>query len=65
MARACIYDPREAVSFWKRFGAMTELQAQPPEFLSTHPNNKTRETALVGIMGEVDAERRRKCAGLH
>ncbi len=35
MAEAC-YDPREAVNFWARMEK--EQQAQPPEWLSTHPS---------------------------
>jgi predicted Zn-dependent protease len=34
------YDPREAIPFWQRMAAQNE--GEPPEFLSTHPNNATR-----------------------
>jgi len=35
------YDPNVAVSFWERMAAQKEGQA-PPEFLSTHPSDRTR-----------------------
>jgi predicted Zn-dependent protease len=35
------YDPNVAISFWERMAAQKQGQA-PPEFLSTHPSDKTR-----------------------
>ena len=35
------YDPNVAVGFWERMAAQKQGQA-PPEFLSTHPSDKTR-----------------------
>jgi predicted Zn-dependent protease len=35
------YNPNVAVNFWERMAAMKQGQA-PPEFLSTHPSDKTR-----------------------
>lgn len=44
------YDPREAVSFWKRFG-QTGGQA-PPQFLSTHPSGSSRINNLQKLLPE-------------
>jgi predicted Zn-dependent protease len=47
MARAG-YDPREAISFWKR---MEEAGGpNPPEFMSTHPSHGTRIEQLQALM---------------
>jgi predicted Zn-dependent protease len=35
------YDPNVAIGFWERMAAHNQGQA-PPEFLSTHPSDKTR-----------------------
>lgn len=39
MALAC-FDPREAVEMWKRMEHASE--AEPPQFMSTHPSHKNR-----------------------
>ena len=44
------YDPREAVRLWQRM-AQAAKEA-PPEFLSTHPSNKTRISNLQKWMPE-------------
>ena len=44
------YDPREAVRLWQRM-AQASKEA-PPEFLSTHPSNKTRISNLQKWMPE-------------
>jgi predicted Zn-dependent protease len=41
MARAG-YDPRAAVTFWQRMEEATKGRQQPPEYLSTHPESRTR-----------------------
>ncbi|MCE9613594.1 MAG: M48 family metallopeptidase [Lentisphaerae bacterium] len=42
MARAG-YDPSGAIEFWKRFSAFNNTHGgQPPQFLSTHPVDRTR-----------------------
>jgi len=43
------YDPRAAISFWQRMAAQKGGQA-PPEFLSTHPSDKTRIAKLNQLM---------------
>lgn len=47
MARAG-YDPREAISFWKRMEQAGGRQ--PPEFMSTHPSHETRVQRLGEMM---------------
>lgn len=44
------YDPRAAVGFWRKMGALGG--AKPPEFLSTHPSDETRASRLERIMPE-------------
>lgn len=53
MARAG-YRPSAAVDFWRRFSQ--EGGAKPPEFLSTHPSDRTRVARLEALLPE--AERR-------
>ena len=36
------YDPTEAIAFWERMEAASEVKSKPPEFLSTHPGYQTR-----------------------
>jgi predicted Zn-dependent protease len=47
MARAG-YDPQESIRFWKRMEQRAE--AQPPEFLSTHPSHGNRIQQLESWM---------------
>lgn len=44
------YDPREAIPFWERMSAASEVN--PPEFLSTHPSDETRMRKLKQFMPE-------------
>jgi len=44
------YDPNEAPSFWKRFGAVGG--EKQPEFLSTHPSDQRRASDLLALMSE-------------
>ena len=53
MARAG-YDPNEAVRFWRRFADAKEGQ-KVPEFLSTHPSEKTRIQRLNHWMPKAKA----------
>jgi predicted Zn-dependent protease len=56
MARAG-YDPRQAIGFWKRFAAYNAKRGgAPPEFLSTHPLDQRRITALERAMPRAVAE---------
>jgi predicted Zn-dependent protease len=50
MARAG-YDPREAIAFWGRMSAVGGQK--PPEFLSTHPSDKTRAERLRELLPQV------------
>jgi len=45
------YDPNESVQFWERMSDMKEGQA-PPEFISTHPSDKTRINKLKALIPE-------------
>ena len=45
------YDPREALSFWKRMGQGSGGKSQP-EFMSTHPAHDTRIKRLTEMMPE-------------
>jgi predicted Zn-dependent protease len=42
------YDPRVAVNFWERMGALGGNK--PPEILSTHPSDETRAATLKEFM---------------
>ena len=55
MARAG-YDPAAAIAFWRRFAASKDGGA--PEFLSTHPSDKTRVRGLEAMLPEALAIRR-------
>ncbi|KIW02390.1 uncharacterized protein PV09_06210 [Verruconis gallopava] len=54
MAQAC-YNPRGAVSFWERMAKLG--QAQPPEFLSTHPAPAHRVEKMKEWMDEAERKR--------
>ena len=54
MARAG-YDPEKAPAFWERFSKIGG--ARPPEFLSTHPADRTRVQQLRTWMAEAKAQR--------
>jgi predicted Zn-dependent protease len=45
------YDPRLAVPFWQRMSSMN-TGSKPPEFLSDHPADATRITAIQNEMPE-------------
>ena len=45
------YDPHAAVDFWQRMSAAKQ-GASPPEFLSTHPSDRTRIENLKKIIPE-------------
>jgi len=46
------YNPEEAVTFWQRMAAAKQGQAEPPEFLSTHPHDSTRIRNLQNLIPE-------------
>ncbi|MCS6945618.1 MAG: M48 family metallopeptidase [Sutterellaceae bacterium] len=45
------YDPRAAISLWKKM--MTNARAQPPQWLSTHPSHETRMRDLEAVSQRV------------
>lgn len=45
------YDPDEAIGFWQRMAAVN--QNKMPEFLSTHPSDKTRIKKLTEIIPDI------------
>jgi predicted Zn-dependent protease len=47
------YDPQSAVELWQRM-QVAEQGAAPPQWLSTHPANATREEDLRGWMAEAE-----------
>src|SRR6266511_2063305 len=49
MSQAC-YNPEEAARMWERM-SIAQKNA-PPQFLSTHPNNKTRIKKILEWMPE-------------
>ena len=54
MARAG-YDPRQAVSFWKRMQRSSKGK-EPPEFLSDHPSDAHRVARVEGWLPEAERE---------
>jgi predicted Zn-dependent protease len=59
MARAG-YDPRQAVQFWRRFAEYSRKRGgAPPEFLSTHPLDQRRISALEAQLPRAMAEYQR------
>jgi len=49
------YDPTESIRFWERMTSATGGGQAPPEFMSTHPNHKTRIKDLTRWMPEAEA----------
>ena len=46
------YDPRSAVTFWRKMQAANERAARPPEILSTHPSDDRRIANLEKLAAE-------------
>lgn len=64
LARSC-YPPKSAIDFWKRFEKVTERQATPPPFLSTHPSSTKRVANLKLLLPRAEEERRQYCTHKH
>lgn len=48
------YDPSEAPKFWTRFGDAAK-QANPPEWMSTHPSDSRRAAELVALLPQAQS----------
>jgi predicted Zn-dependent protease len=46
------YDPSNAVAFWERMSAAKEGNGTPPQFLSSHPSDATRISAIRKLLPE-------------
>lgn len=57
MARAG-YDPRAAITLWRRMAEVSRGRGKPPEFLSTHPADETRIRQLEEWLPEALREYR-------
>jgi predicted Zn-dependent protease len=47
------YDPRAALSFWRKMAAAKEGRSGPPEWLSTHPSDATRIRRIEALLPRV------------
>ncbi|MDD3581804.1 MAG: M48 family metallopeptidase [Desulfobacca sp.] len=46
------YEPAQALDFWQRMLASKEKEAQPPQFLSTHPTDASRIQEIKRLLPE-------------
>lgn len=46
------YDPRGALTFWKRMMAASKGKPRPPELLSTHPADRARLEKIIQYLPE-------------
>jgi len=46
------YDPSNAVTFWERMSVAKEGNGTPPQFLSSHPSDATRISAIKKLLPE-------------
>ena len=52
------YDPRAAITFWRKMAGESAKRAKPPEILSTHPSDETRIRRLQEMMPDILKEYR-------
>ncbi|GAB4241410.1 MAG: M48 family metallopeptidase [Candidatus Methylacidiphilales bacterium] len=58
------YDPKEALGFWRRMAAFARSQGgRPPEWLSTHPADENRLSAMYQMMPLAEMEYQRAIGG--
>ncbi len=63
MARAG-YDPKEALGFWRRMAQYAQSRGgRPPEWLSTHPADENRLSAIYQMLPMAEVEYRRATGG--